>query len=63
MCVCMGVGVHVRVNLGVSLRGPTKARGSHSHKSVGGEVRAAVAGDAVIFIGAMSLSIGCRARG
>lgn len=61
--VRMGVGVHVRVNLGVSLCRPTKARGSHSHKSVGGEVRASTAGDAGIFIRAMALSVGCRARG
>lgn len=63
VCVRMGVSVHVRVNLGVSLCRPTEAWGSHSHKYVGGEVWAATAGDAGIFIRAMALSVGCRARG
>lgn len=63
VCVSMGVGMHVRVNFGVSLCRPNKARGSHSHKSVGGEVGAATAGDAGILIWPVSLSVGCRARG
>lgn len=40
MGVCVCVRVHVCVNLGVDLRGPTEAGGSQAHQSLAGVVRA-----------------------